>query len=88
MAGVVDGDPDLQEEAGIMHHVLTQLLRYQVSVFTRKTTIFLYIVSDELCIELIKELSSIFESIFHALFKLNQTPDTLCHFRFESFLME
>ncbi|XP_055319699.1 rap guanine nucleotide exchange factor 4 isoform X3 [Sitodiplosis mosellana] len=29
LASVVDGDPDLQEEAGIMHHVLTQLLRYQ-----------------------------------------------------------
>ncbi|XP_031640324.1 rap guanine nucleotide exchange factor 4 isoform X4 [Contarinia nasturtii] len=29
LASIVDADPDLQEEAGIMHHVLTQLLRYQ-----------------------------------------------------------
>ncbi|XP_037046134.1 rap guanine nucleotide exchange factor 4 isoform X2 [Bradysia coprophila] len=29
LASEVDADPDLQEEAGIMHHVLTQLSRYQ-----------------------------------------------------------
>lgn len=33
LASAVDADPDLQEEAGIMHHVLTQLSRYQVSPF-------------------------------------------------------
>lgn len=32
LASAVDGDSDLQEEAGIMHHVLTQLLRYQVDL--------------------------------------------------------
>lgn len=32
LASAVDGDPDLQEEAGVMHHVLTQLLRYQVRI--------------------------------------------------------
>lgn len=35
LASAIDGDPDLQEEAGIMHHVLTQLLRYQVSGTTQ-----------------------------------------------------
>lgn len=29
LASEVDADPELQEEAGIMHHVLTQLSRYQ-----------------------------------------------------------
>lgn len=33
MASEVDADPDLQEEAGLMHHVLTQLSRYQVKDF-------------------------------------------------------
>lgn len=32
LASAVDVDPDLQEESGIMHHVLTQLGRYQVRV--------------------------------------------------------
>lgn len=42
MATVVDGEPELQEEAGIMHHVLTQLLRYQVSVVLTRRIIILW----------------------------------------------
>lgn len=30
LASEVDADPTLQEEAGLMHHVLRQLSRYQV----------------------------------------------------------
>lgn len=40
LASVVDADPDLQEESGIMHHVLTQLSRYQVCNSKRMRKVF------------------------------------------------